>query len=710
MNQEQIGPYLVKEEIVPAGLGHLFLVTDPQQEALFALRQLPAGYLNDPAFRARFVQEMQALAECGHPGIVPTRIIEIDGQEWLVRQWLPGGSLAEWLARGPLSPELVISIIAQSAAALDAAHACGVVHQNLKPTNVIFNRNGAACLADFGLMQTASSSGLNALSWLHGAPGSLSPEAALGKADLDARSDVYSLGALAFEMLTGQPPFPAHKMLEAALQHLNAPPPDLAALRPGLPSGLVQTINRALAKDPAQRFESAGEFANALTWAFQNPKKTADWVKTMPAVTLMSANPPRRQTGCLLAGVFFALLAVVAVLYLTGVINRLLPGMGLPVFTLPIQIAQASPTTMSTDSPLSATDIPIPTNTPPQPSATHTLPASPQPPTVTFTPAPSSTPMPTNTPTPTPIVIGGADLLAFVNDDEIWTVNLDGSNLIQLTDDQQPKIDLQWTPDGKALTYSSDGCYYFLIHATLQLEKIGCFDDLEISPDMRRFIIGGTVTLPNENKSWMNFLGPLDYSYLSKLTSIPQRSTSDGTAFIGGRLNQFSPFSDLMAAVFKSPQDGRQVDVIQVFRLTDAGEIDVRDSFPSRRFDLSGYSALKDQPVLDDFGWNGEELFTLHGNVLHGYGDLVLYNMDTGQADTLNPISGKCCYQDIQFSPDGQYLLFAFQDSEIGQGAQIYLIALGMIGSGSTFTPIELPFYFFSDSRARVEPALRPGF
>ena len=377
--------------------------------------------------------------------------------------------------------------------------------------------------------------------------------------------------------------------------------------------------------------------------------------------------------------------------------------MGLPAFSLPIQIAQASPTK------LPATDTAIPTATPPQTSATHTLTASPPPPTGTFTPAPSATPAPTGIPTPAPPVTGGANLLAFINDNDIWTVNLDGSNLTRLTEDEQPKIDLQWTPDGKALTYSSNGCYYLLTHASLEVRRIGCFADLEISPDMRYFIIGGTVTLPDENKSWMNFTGTLDYAYLSTLSAIPQRSTNDGTAFIGGRLNQFSSSSDLMAAVFKAPQDGRQVDLIQVFRLTGGGEFDILDAFPSRRFTMSGYSGLGDQPVLDDFGWNGEELFTLHGDILHGYGDLMLYNMDTGRAETLNPINGKCCYQDIQFSPDGQYLLFAFQDNEIGQGAQIYIIPLGVIGSGATFTPIELPYYFFGDSRARVEPALRPG-
>ena len=281
--------------------------------------------------------------------------------------------------------------------------------------------------------------------------------------------------------------------------------------------------------------------------------------------------------------------------------------------------------------------------------------------------------------------------------------------MTRITEDEQPKIDLQWTPDGNALTYSSEGCYYLLIYATRMVQKLGCFDDLEISPDMRRFIIGGMVTLPNENRSWMNFLGPLDYAFVSTLREIPQRPTNGGFAFIGGRQNQFSASSDLMAAVFKAPKDGRQIDQIQVFQVTKDGQLDVLDYFPAERFTMRGYSGPQDQAILDDFGWNGLELFTLHGNVLHGYGDLVLYNMSNGNAKILNPIGGKCCYQDIQFSPDGQYLVFAFQDNEIGQGAQIYLIPLGLAEAGASFAPIELPYYFFGDSRARVEPALRPA-
>ena len=116
---EQIGPYLIKEEVADAGLGRLFQAADPQQEGLFALRLLPTGFLDDPAFRERFSQEMQALVECDHPAIAAARLEQVDGQEWLVRRWLPGGTLAEWLVRGPLAVELAVSIISQIAAALE---------------------------------------------------------------------------------------------------------------------------------------------------------------------------------------------------------------------------------------------------------------------------------------------------------------------------------------------------------------------------------------------------------------------------------------------------------------------------------------------------------------------------------------------------------------------------------------------------------------
>jgi serine/threonine protein kinase len=709
LNLEQIGPYTVKEQIIPSGLGSLYLASDSQQEGLFALRELPPGYFKDPSFRAGFAEQMQALSACGHPGIIPNQLAQFDGRDWLVRHWLPGGSLAEWLAKGALPTELALSIISQVAAALDSAHACGVLHLNLKAGNVLFNKNGAACLSDFGFLRQASGSGVEALNWLDGAPGSLSPEAALGKTVLDQRSDVYALGALAFEMLTGRTLYPANSMLEAALHHLNSPLPDLQALRPDLPAGLVQTIYRALAKDPQQRFASAGEFAEALNWAMQNPRKMPAWIISMPVMGPVAARPHKRS-GRVFVGVFIILMLVAAGLYLSGLLQRFLPGLGLPAFSAPGLFLESNPTPTLAETTPPATNAAEIVDSPLAPSWTPTEVPSPAPPKLTPTPALSSTPMPTASPTPPPPSIGGANLLAFINDNDIWSVYLDGSHRTRLTEDEQPKTDLQWTPDGKGLIYSSNGCYYLLVYATLKSDRVGCFDDLEISPDMQRYIIGGTVRLANKNNSWMNFIGSLDYAYLKTLSVVPQNSSGRGIAFIGGRLNQFSPYNDLMAAVFKSPLDGRQVDMIQVFRLSNTGQIDVVHSFPGLRFELSGYSAKKDQPVLDDFGWNGEELFTLHGNILHGYGNLVLYNMDTGRADILNPVDGKCCYQDIQFSPDGQYLLFAFQDNTTGEGAQIYLISLGTIGSGASFAPIELPYYFFGDALARVEPALRPDY
>lgn len=708
---KKIGHYLIKEEVIPAGLGRLFLGSLTPQGELFALRQLPDGYLDNPQWRDLFTQELHALEACETPAIIPTRLEEIEERDYLVRRWLPGNTLADWLRNGPLSTELVLPIITQIANALDAAHVCGVLHRELKPSNVVFYHNGAACLVDFGLVQRGKLDLTDALSDLKQTTGALSPETALGKGALDVRSEVYTLGALAFEMLAGGPPYPRNDLLREGLDHLNAPLPDLKALRPELPLGLVQTIQRAMAKDPAQRFASAGELAQALEWAAQNPKRSPEWLKGMTGMNVERNRSSRNshKRGTVWVWIILLLVALTAMLSVTGTWGRLMPKLNLAFLNLPVQAVPVNLTPIPSTIPATETAILAPTNTA-VPSETQSLTTpSPQPVTESVAPSATAPSLPSETPTVPPPVTGGADLLAFINENDIWSVNLDGSNLTRLTEDGLAKVDLQWTPDGKALTYSSNGCYYLLTYVNLKATKIGCFADLEIAPDMQRFIIGDTVTLPDTNKSWMNFLGQLDYIYLSSLTTIPQQSSSNGMAFIGGRLNQFSSYSERMAAVFKAPVDGRQVDLIQVFELTSGGEIDVLDTFPAQRFIMSGYSGQSDQPVLDDFGWNGEELFTLHGNVLHGYGDLVMYNMNTGRAEKLNPILGRCCYQDIQFSPDGQYLLFAFQDNSIGQGAQIYLIPLGTIGSGASYTPIVLPYYFFGDSRARVEPALRPG-
>ena len=263
------------------------------------------------------------------------------------------------------------------------------------------------------------------------------------------------------------------------------------------------------------------------------------------------------------------------------------------------------------------------------------------------------------------MILGGADKIAFLNENEIWLANLDGSGLEKMTDDKIPKQYLQWTPDGSALTYRANSCYWMFKVGAAQAEKIGCFEDFEISPDLSQVIVGSTVTLPNKNKDWRNYILPYSsLAELQKVTDIQRLRVEGGCLFEGGRQTHFSEDGKRMAGIFKAEQGGRQVDQIIVFtREASCGSsLDWIDIFPGERFTLSGYSGFDEDPTLDDFGWDGKTLFALHGKKRNDLGDLVIYNMNSARAEVKNPIDAKCCYQDIQFSPDGNYLLFVFKD------------------------------------------------
>jgi hypothetical protein len=183
---------------------------------------------------------------------------------------------------------------------------------------------------------------------------------------------------------------------------------------------------------------------------------------------------------------------------------------------------------------------------------------------------------------------------------------------------------------------------------------------------------------------------------------------------------QFSPFDDKMAAIF-SPDMGVAQYIVRLFRRKPCGElgVDLIDEFPGARFRIRGPQGSSQMPRIFDFGWDGDSLFAVHGDYLHGYGEMVIYNRLTGRVDTLYPVQGQCCYQHIQWSPDGSYLLFVFQDARFGVGAQVYYVPFDLIANlinsrdyrntkGVQLTPIPFPDGFFDQTiDQRVEPALR---
>jgi serine/threonine protein kinase len=286
MNMKQIGRYTIKGMIGQGGTATIYLAFDPNIKRDVAIKVLPPSFTHDPMFRERFEREVQIIAAVEYPGIVPVYDFgEQDGYPYIVMRMMSGGSLSDKLRSAPLSLEQTARIITQIAAALDYAHSKGFVHRDIKPGNILFDSDGSAYLADFGLGKLLEHDSLLTGEGMIGTPSYMSPEQARGETGIDGRSDIYSLGAVLFEMLTGCLPYTASTPMGVAIKHITGSVPNISDVAPGFPSDhtLQSIIARSMAKDKAARFATAGEMAQAL----------ADVVKAgVPEIRVSKIEPP----------------------------------------------------------------------------------------------------------------------------------------------------------------------------------------------------------------------------------------------------------------------------------------------------------------------------------------------------------------------------------------------------------------------------------
>jgi serine/threonine protein kinase len=259
----EVAGYRIVEQ---AGSGGMGVVYRAEETGLggrpVALKLLPAALAGDPDFRARFLREMRVAAAIDHPNIVPIyRAGEDRGRLYLAMRYVHASDLRRVLeAEGRLAPARALAILDQVARALDAAHARGLVHRDVKPGNIllappVFDGDAEhVYLVDFGLARSDSDDrSLGGAGSFLGTPRYAAPEQAAGR-PVDGRTDGYALGCVLYECLTGEPPFPGGSGEAVLLAHLEAPPPRVTALRPDLPPAIDQVVSRAMAKDPASRF------------------------------------------------------------------------------------------------------------------------------------------------------------------------------------------------------------------------------------------------------------------------------------------------------------------------------------------------------------------------------------------------------------------------------------------------------------------------
>lgn len=263
--------YQVEDVIGRGGYAMVFRVHDLSLDRQLAAKALFPEFAAVPSIAQRFRREAQLAARLTHPNIVPIYFVGREGDvPCLVMPLVEGEALSARLRReGQVATPIVIGIARDIAAALDFAHQAGVVHRDVKPDNVLLEfATGRSLLTDFGIAKAlASDSVMTASGVIIGTPHYVSPEQAAGDRDLDLRSDVYSLGIVIYEMLAGGPPFDSKTVQGIFAQHATAPVPSLRARRPDLTEEMETVVVRALAKDPAARFQAAGVFVSALEQA-----------------------------------------------------------------------------------------------------------------------------------------------------------------------------------------------------------------------------------------------------------------------------------------------------------------------------------------------------------------------------------------------------------------------------------------------------------
>lgn len=258
--------YILERELGRGGMGAVYLARDVRLDRLVAIKFLPPEMAEREDLRARFLQETRTAASFSHPNIVPVHSVEErDRVLCFVMGFVDGETLTARITRtGPMAPTDAIKLLQECAWALSYAHGRGVVHRDVKPDNILIDRaSGRAMITDFGISRSQEASGLTMVGELMGTPQFMSPEQATGEA-LDGRSDLYSLGIVAFYALTGRLPFESNSAHGYLTAHITRAAPPLSSVRGDVPQALASAVDRLLQKSPTDRFQTGEELADYL--------------------------------------------------------------------------------------------------------------------------------------------------------------------------------------------------------------------------------------------------------------------------------------------------------------------------------------------------------------------------------------------------------------------------------------------------------------
>jgi len=303
--------YREPELLARGGMAEVYRATDEELGRDVAVKVLSDRYAQDESLRRRFSREALAAARLsGDPHIVTIfDVVEHGGRPMIVMELLPGGSIEQRLTRGvPCAPRQVLDWLDDAAAAIDAAHAAGIVHRDVKPGNLLLDERGHVKVADFGIASAAGLDSFTQTGTILGTAGYLSPEQARGEQSGPA-SDRYGLAVVAWELFTGRRPFEAETPAAEAAAHVQAPVPAISAANRELPRAFDPIFTRALAKNPGARYPTGAEFVGELHRALDEDAG-ATWV--VPATSVPIAVPRRRLPVALIVAAIAITLAGIA--------------------------------------------------------------------------------------------------------------------------------------------------------------------------------------------------------------------------------------------------------------------------------------------------------------------------------------------------------------------------------------------------------------
>jgi len=712
MQPVKIGRYEIKSELGRGGMATVYRGWDLLFEREVAVKVLPRELLHsDPQFKLRFEREAKIIASLEHPSIVPVYDVgEDDGQPYFVMRYMSGGSLSDRIKAKVMTVAEAVKILGQLAPGMDEAHSKGIIHRDLKPSNILFDGKGVPYISDFGIAKLSQAQSGNVTgSAIIGTPAYMAPEQAQGTG-VDGRTDIYAIGIILFEMLTGRQPYEADTPMAVAFKHITDPVPEILLSNPSLPEDVGTVIQMAMAKNKDDRFATAGELVEALDTIAAGEKFVHEQVTVKGSVpTVVKSGAPKtikskEKISEAPAKKGFNVWLVIIPIVLLGVL-----GGGYAIFS---GINRGT-------SPLVETEAPVETSAPATeisvtvPPATETLPA------VVDTPIPTLPPV-TDTPAaPALPILGGADKIAFVANREIYMMNVDGTELEQLTFDGASKNDLQWLADGKTIIFLSGKIVKYYDISTDTVDTLTTFpsevsvDAFQVSHDNKQVMIA----LSNEI-----FVVPFDTAVLETITNRGQLTKMEGTCLVDHvsktptvsrvREARWSADDKLVAWLFTGNDANNsnfQAEQVSIFDITACTPelVDQKDNFPGTRFNPAGYQNRE----LPDFDWDGVEQFTLNTSRRNnGWGEMYVYNWRVHKGVQQLP-AGACCYRDARWSPDGTYLLFEFQDLALGPEAQtlLYYVPVGELSTGANFIPMPLPDGFFKDPREAAQAALRPA-